>query len=48
MAVWFVRDVLHDPERAEEIEEESLEDYAERRKIALTNTGRRNRHGNEG
>jgi hypothetical protein len=36
-AVRFVRDVLGDPDRAEEIEEESLEDYAERRKITLTN-----------
>jgi len=36
-AVRFVRDVLGDPERAEEIEEESLEDYAERRKIQLPN-----------
>ena len=33
----FVRDVLHDPDRAKEIEEESLDDYAERRKIALIN-----------
>jgi hypothetical protein len=36
-AARFVRDVLGDPDRAEEIEEESLEDYAERRKITLTN-----------
>jgi hypothetical protein len=36
-AVRFVHDVLHDPDRADEIEEESLEDYAERRKITLTN-----------
>jgi hypothetical protein len=35
--------VLGDSERADEIEDESLEDYAERRKIALINTGRRNR-----
>jgi hypothetical protein len=34
--------VLGDPDRAEEIEDESLEDYAERRKITLTNPlGRR-------
>ena len=30
-AVRFTRDVLDDPERAEEIAEESLESYAERR-----------------
>jgi hypothetical protein len=29
-AVRFVRDVLDDPDRAEEIEDESLEDYAGR------------------
>jgi hypothetical protein len=36
-AVRFFRDELGDLDRAEEIEEESLEDYAERRKITLTN-----------
>jgi hypothetical protein len=36
-AVRFVRDVLNDPDRAEEIEDESLDDYAERRKITITN-----------
>jgi len=36
-AVRFVREVLGDPERAEEIAEESLEDYAQRRKIQLLN-----------
>ena len=41
-AVRFVRDVLGDPDRAEEIADESLEDYAERRKIQITNpTNRR-------
>jgi hypothetical protein len=35
-AVRFTREVLGDPDRAEEIEEESLEDYAERRKIQLS------------
>lgn len=40
-AVRFTRDVLHDPDRAEEIAEESLEDYAKRRKITITNRGRR-------
>jgi hypothetical protein len=32
-AVRFTRDVLGDSERAEEIADESLEDYAERRRI---------------
>jgi hypothetical protein len=36
-AVRFVRDVLGDPDRASEIEDESLESYAERRKIKLLN-----------
>ena len=40
-AVRFVRDVLGDPDRAEEIAEESLEDYAQRRKIQITNPFRR-------
>jgi hypothetical protein len=40
-AVRFTRDVLGDPDRAGEIEDESLEDYAERRKIALSNPGRK-------
>lgn len=40
----FTRDVLGDPERADEIEDESLEDYAERRKIQIVNpTERGNR-----
>lgn len=39
-AVRFVRDVLGDSDRAEEIEEESLDSYAERRKIKLTNPQR--------
>lgn len=33
----FVRNVLGDPERADEIADESLEDYAERRKIQVIN-----------
>jgi hypothetical protein len=42
-AVRFTREVLQDPDRAEEIAEESLEDYADRRKIEITNpTIRRN------
>ena len=40
-AVRFTRDVLDDPDRAEEIEDESLEDYAERRGIQITNSGKR-------
>jgi hypothetical protein len=40
-AVRFVRDVLGDPDRAEEIADESLEDYAARRKIQITNPSRR-------
>jgi predicted RNase H-like nuclease (RuvC/YqgF family) len=40
-AVRFVRDVLDDPERADEIAEESLEDYAARRKIQIMNPRRR-------
>jgi hypothetical protein len=36
-AVRFVRDVLEDPDRAAEIEDESLEDYAERRRIQVVN-----------
>ena len=39
-AVRFVNNVLEDPDRADEIEEESLEDYAERRNITLSNPGR--------
>lgn len=40
-AVRFVTDVLQNPDRAEEIADESLEDYAERRKITLTNSLRK-------
>lgn len=40
-AVQFVRDVLGDPERADEIDDESLESYAERRKIKMVS----NPHG---
>lgn len=36
-AVRFVRDVLDRPDRAEEIEDESLEDYAERKGFAIAN-----------
>jgi hypothetical protein len=40
-AVRFTRDVLGDPDRAGEIAEESLEDYAQRRKIQITNPSKR-------
>jgi|SRR5215469_1526150 len=40
-AVRFTRDVVGDSDRAEEIEGESLEGYAERRRIQLLNPGRR-------
>ena len=36
-AVRFTRDVLDDPDRADEIEDEPLEDYAERRRIKIQN-----------
>jgi hypothetical protein len=36
-AVRFTRDVLGDPDRADEIEDESLEGYAERRHIQIVN-----------
>jgi hypothetical protein len=36
-AVRFVRDVLDDPDRAEEIEDESIEDYAARRHFRISN-----------
>ena len=39
-AVRFTRDVLDDPDRADEIEDESLEDYAARRKIKIINSRR--------
>ena len=39
-AVRFTRDVLDDPDRADEIEDESLEDYAEGRGITITNPNR--------
>ena len=42
-AVSFVQDVLDDPERADEIEDESVEDYAERRKFEIVNPRRRPR-----
>ena len=38
-AVRFTENVLGDPERAAEIADESLDDYAARRRIVLTNSG---------
>ena|SRR5579872_5140588 len=43
-AVRFTRNVLDDPDRADEIEDESLDDYAERRKFTITNPNRRSNH----
>jgi len=43
-AVRFTRDMLGDPDRADEIEDESLEDYAERRKFTITNPNQRSTH----
>ena len=40
-AVRFVEDVLGDPERADKIADESVEDYAEQRKIQIINLRRR-------
>jgi hypothetical protein len=40
-AVRFTRDVLRDPDRGEEIADESLEDYGQRRKIQITNPSKR-------
>ncbi len=40
-AVRFIRDVQGDPERAEEVERESLADYAARRKFEIANPLRR-------
>ncbi len=40
-AVRFAETVLGDPERAQEIREESLEDYAARRRFAIANPRRR-------
>jgi hypothetical protein len=40
-AVRFVRDVLEDPDRADEIEHESVDGYAARRKFKIVNPKRR-------
>jgi hypothetical protein len=40
-AVRFTRDVLDDSDRADEIADETLEDYAQRRKIQITNPSKR-------
>ncbi len=39
-AARFVSNVLHDPDKAQEIKDESLDDYVERKKITLTNPTR--------
>ena len=43
-AVRFVRDVLDDPDRADEIEDESVDDYAARRRIDIVDNPRRRRN----
>ena len=40
-AARFLRDILDDDDRAEDVEDESVEDYAERKGITITNSGRR-------
>lgn len=40
-AVRFTRAVLGDPDRADEIADESLEDYADRRHIEIENSSRK-------
>jgi len=47
-AVRFLRDVKDLPERADEIEDEDLESYAERRRIQLINSGRTRSMANGG
>jgi hypothetical protein len=47
-AVRFVRDVLDDPDGADEIEDEDLEDYADRRHIELVNPRRTESMANGG
>lgn len=42
-AVRFLENVLGDPDRAAEVEDESLEDYAARRRIQLVNLNRSSR-----
>jgi ribonuclease E len=43
-AVRFTESVLRDPDRAAEIEDESLDDYADRRHIQITNPSGRKRN----
>jgi predicted RNase H-like nuclease (RuvC/YqgF family) len=43
-AVRFTRDVVGDPERADDIADESLESYAERRKFEISNPNRTSSH----
>jgi hypothetical protein len=43
-AVRFVRDVLGDPDRAAEIEEEDLEEYAAHRKVQIINPAKKGKN----
>ncbi|OFV96451.1 MAG: hypothetical protein A3F68_10415 [Acidobacteria bacterium RIFCSPLOWO2_12_FULL_54_10] len=43
-AARFVRDVLDDPDRATEIEDESVDDYADRRRFRIINRKRSKQH----
>jgi hypothetical protein len=47
-AVRFLDNVLDDPERAAEVDSESVDDYASRRKIQLINSGRTTSMANGG
>ena len=40
-AVRFLRDVVGDDDRADEVEDESVEDYADRKGLILKNTAQR-------
>jgi hypothetical protein len=48
-AVRFLRDVLQDDDRVDEVEDKSPEDFAERKRITITNSRRRRTvaNGNE-
>jgi hypothetical protein len=47
-AIRFLEDVLNDPERAAEVENENLESYADRRNIEIVNSGRTKSMANGG
>ena len=40
-AVRFLRDVVGDDDRADEVEDESVEDYATRKRLVIENTAQR-------